>query len=439
MNKNELLEILQDWNLWKQDLPAGVPRPAYLARLQRLLKDRQVLVITGPRRAGKSFLMRQLALELTRQGVEKARILMMNFEDPRLTEPSVKLLQQIYESYLEFLAPREEPFIFLDEVQEMEGWEKWVRTMHELRKAALIISGSNAKLLGRELGTLLTGRHLDVTVFPLSFREFLRFNGLSAADPLDIGSRRVEIRRLFHRYLEYGGFPEVALAESKKEILLGYFEDVVNRDLLRRFRIRKPQEMKALVKFYLSNVATPTTFNSMGKHLGISTATVEKFSGYLEQIYLVSFLKRFSFKVREQEKSPRKVYSIDTGLSNAVGFRFSQDAGRLAENLVFLALRRKQLFRPEMELYYWKDVHHREVDFVIKEGLHVTELLQVCWNIEDPRTRRREIQGLAKALGGFRQARGLLITGEAEGRQEIQGKGVEVIPLWRWLLQEEAE
>jgi len=437
VEKNELIAILQDWNLWKQELPSGIPRPAYLTQLKRLLKSRQVLVITGPRRAGKSFLMRQLALELVRQGAEKSRTLMMNFEDPRLTEPGVHLLQQIYEAYREFLAPPADPFLFLDEVQEIDGWEKWVRTMHELRKASLIISGSNAKLLGRELGTLLTGRHLDVTVLPLSFGEFLRFNGLTVKDPLDVASKQVEIRGLFRRYLEYGAFPEVALAENKKEILLGYFEDLVHKDLLRRFRIRKPNELKDLVKFYLSNAATLTTFNSMAKQLKISTATVEKFSGYLEQVYLVSFLQRFSFKVREQRKSPRKVYAVDTGLAHAVGFRFSENIGRMAENLVFLALKRRQFFQPDMELYYWKDIHHREVDFVVKKGARVVELIQVCWDLGAAPARKREMQGLAKALREFRQARGSVITGEVEAQEEIQGRKVRVVPLWRWLLQEE--
>ncbi len=438
MNKTELIGILQDWNFWRKDIEAGVTRKEYLASVGKCLSTNQVVTVTGPRRAGKSFIMRQAAKDLMHNGTPKENILMVNFEDPRFTELDAKLLEQMYETYLEFLSPKGQPFLFLDEIQEINGWEKWVRYMHELRKAKLVVSGSNAKLLSRELGTLLTGRHLDVTVFPLSFREFLTFNGLIIKDRLDAVKKRIEIRSLLRKYLEHGSFPEVVLSEQKKEILLSYFEDLVNKDLLRRFNVRKPQELKALVKFYLSNVAALTTFNSIEKFLKISGATVEKFSGYLEQVYLVFFLKRFSFKVREQEKNPRKIYAIDTGLSNAVGFRFSENIGRLAENVVFLELKRRQTFNPGLELYYWKDVHHREVDFVLKEGTKVTQLIQVCWNVEDPQTKERELRSLAKAMNELDVKEALVVTEDYDADEAFKGKRVQFIPLWKWLLEAES-
>jgi predicted AAA+ superfamily ATPase len=437
MNKSELIEILQDWNLWRKDLDAGVARHEYLASVRKCLSTNHVVTITGPRRAGKSFLMRQAAKDLLQRGTPKEHLLMVNFEDPRFTELDAKLLEQIYETYLEFLSPKGPSVLFLDEIQEIVGWEKWVRYMHELKKAKLVVSGSNAKLLSRELGTLLTGRHLDVTVFPLSFREFLAFNHVVINDRLDAVSKRIEIRSLLRKYLEHGSFPEVALSEQKKDILLSYFEDLVNKDLLRRFNIRKPQELRALVKFYLSNVATLTTFNSIEKFLNISGATVEKFSGYLEQVYLVFFLKRFSFKVREQEKNPRKVYAIDTGLSNAVGFRFSENIGRLAENVVFLELKRRQTFHPDLELYYWKDVHHREVDFVLKEGVKVTQLIQVCWNVDDAKTKDRELRSLAKAMQELHPECALVVTEDYEAEELFKGKPITFTPLWKWLLSED--
>ncbi|MBI3292441.1 MAG: AAA family ATPase, partial [Elusimicrobia bacterium] len=240
MNKTELIEILQDWNFWRKDIEAGVTRQEYLASVRKCLNTNQVVTVTGPRRAGKSFIMRQAAKDLMHSGTPKERILMVNFEDPRFTELDAKLLEQIYETYLEFLSPKGQSILFLDEIQEIDGWEKWVRYMHELRKAKLVVSGSNAKLLSRELGTLLTGRHLDVTVFPLSFREFLAFNHVVITDRLDAVEKRIEIRSLLRKYLEHGSFPEVALSEQKKDILLSYFEDLVNKDLLRRFNVRKP-------------------------------------------------------------------------------------------------------------------------------------------------------------------------------------------------------
>jgi len=434
MNKTEILQILQDWNFWTKDLETGFPRGEYLSRVNQLLGTNQVLTVTGPRRAGKSFMMRQVAKELIRSNTPKANILIVNFEDPRFTDMNVKLLQEIYESYLEFLGPRGQVFLFLDEVQEVKGWEKWVRYLHELKKAKIFVSGSNANLLSRELGTLLTGRHLDLTVFPLSFKEFLEFNQIQWADRLGFLEKRIEIGRLFRNYLESGTFPEVVLSEQKKEILLNYFEDLLSKDLFRRFKIRKQERLKALVKFYLSNISSLTTFNSMEKFLEISRDTIEKFSNYLEQVYLIFFLKRFSFKVREQEKNPRKVYAIDTGLSNAIGFRFSENIGKLAENLVFLELKRRQASHPELELFYWKDIHHREVDFVIKEGSGIQELIQVCWNTQEAKTKDREIKSLVKAMNELDQNEALVLTENYEGEEKFKRKKIKFTPLQKWLL-----
>jgi uncharacterized protein len=434
IDKNDLMAILNDWNSWGKEFVTGVARPQYLPKLRRLMGSRQVVIVTGARRSGKSVLMRQAAGALAVDGISWENMLFVNLEDSRFPMLNVRLLDRLFETYLEFLKPQGEIYVFLDEIQEVQEWEKWVRSMHELRKAKMVVSGSNAHLLSRELGTLLTGRHLDLTVFPLSFQEFLAFNGVTAEGKLALIAKRIEIRSLLRKYLESGGFPEVALAEQKKEILLSYFEDLVHKDLVRRFRIRKPQELTALVKFYLSNTASMVTFSSIEKFLQISADTVEKFSGYLEQAYLVFFLKRFSFKVREQEKSPRKAYAIDTGLSNAVGFRFSDNLGRLAENVVFLELKRRQVMEPDFELFYWKDIQHREVDFVVKKGTKIYQLIQVCWTLTDHRTKERELRGLAKAMEEFKTNRAIIITEDEEGEEAVAGETIAVIPLWKWLL-----
>ena len=435
MDKNEIIEILEDWNFWKRDLEAGIKRPIYLNKLKGFLKTGQVVAITGARRVGKSFLMRQLIRSLITDGVDRNNILMVNFEDPRFTELDARTLQRTYEVYLEFLNPKAEVFIFLDEVQEVSGWERWVRTIHELNKAKLVVSGSNAKLLSKELSTLLTGRHIDLIVFPLSFKEYLAFNRIDLKDRLDFVSKRVEIEGFFRKYLEWGSFPEVVLlSNERKQMLLHYFEDIINKDLIRRYKIRKSDRLNSLAKFYLTNISSSITFSSLEKFLNISADTVEKFSRYLEDAYLLFFLKRFSFKVKEQEKSPRKVYAIDTGLANTIGFRFSQNLGRLAENIIFLELvRRKTLEKNGLELYYWKDPQHREVDFVLKEGLKVSQILQVCWEINRPETRTREIKALLKAMEELKLNEGFVMTQDLEKEESIRGRKVRYVPLWRWL------
>lgn len=438
MDKNEILDILNDWNDWQGQQDIGIARSAYLNRLEDFITgSNQVITITGPRRAGKSYLMRQMARRISDKGVNKKSILFVNFEDPRFLFLDTKLLIQIYDVYREFLSPTDTPYIFLDEIQDVVGWEKWVRTMHELRKAKMIVSGSNAHLLSRELGMLLTGRHLDFTVFPLSFTEYLMFNKVEAKTFFDLDRRKTEISGFLRKYMEDGSFPEVALSAKKKEVLLNYFEDLLTKDLLKRFHIRKSQAMKALIKYYLSNSGNLITFTSAGKYLQISADTIERFSGYLEDIYLIFLLKRFSFKIKEQEKSPRKIYAIDTGLCNTLGFRFSENIGRLAENIVYLALKRKQILNPQIELFYWKDIQHREVDFVIKEGLKPTSLIQVCWNMRDEKIKNRELRSLQKAMKELNITDATIITDATEGKEKLNGFTVKTASLWKWLLSEE--
>src|SRR3989344_4052804 len=382
MSKNEIVKILEDWNFWTKDLNTGVPRELYLDELDKIMPSEQIKVITGARRSGKSYLMRQMAKRLMdEKGVNKSNILIVNFEDPRFSGLSTGLLQHIFDVYLEHQMPQGKIYVFLDEVQEIPQWEKWVRTVQELGKANIVVSGSNAKLLSGELATVLTGRHLDTTVLPLSFRELLSF-----------------------------------------------------KDLKKRYKIRKTEEIKILIKFYLSNISSPVTFSSSGKFLRMSAQSVERFSSYLEASYLLFFLKRFSFKVKEQEKSPRKVYAVDTGLANTVGFQFSGNLGKLAENLVFLELKRKTYFDQFLEIYYWKSLAQEEVDFVVKKGAKIKELIQVCWDLQNVNTKKRETKALLKAMNEFKLKKGLIITEDYEGEEDYEEKKIQYVTLRKWLL-----
>lgn len=433
MKKDEIYAILNDWNLWNHRLKTGVERPVYLRKLQSILPSGQVAVITGPRRSGKSFVMRQLAQGLVDNGVPANQILLVNFEDPRFSPLNAGLLQEIFETYLEYMRPAGKPYIFLDEIQEVDQWEKWVRTVHELNKAVIVISGSNAKLLSAELSTVLTGRHLDVRVLPLSFSEFLLFNDLNLREQNDIVLNQSRVNGLWNDYLTNGGFPETVMSDNKKEILLHYFDDLAEKDLARRYHLRKADKIKELARFYLSNTARPTTFTSVGKFLGITAATAERFSHYLENAFLCFFLRRFSFTVKEQTKSPRKVYSVDTGLSRAVGFESSPNIGWHAENAVFLELLRRQSDNPDLELFYWKDVQHHEVDFVLKEKGRVTKLIQVVWDMSNQKVREREKKNLLKAMAELKCQNGLVLTADFAGEEYVDGLKVVYKKITDWL------
>lgn len=434
MDKNQILEILEDWNFWRKDIYSGIKRKEYLDLAWRFLQSNVVLSIIGVRRSGKSYLMRQLAKELMGKGIEKEEILIINFEDKRFSEVNLKLLDQIYETYLEILKPRKKPYLFLDEINKVQEWERWVRTFHELNKAKLIVSGSSAKLMRGELATLLTGRHLDITTFPLTFKEFLYFKGLAVKDELDLVAKKIEIKSYFNEYLEYGGFPEVILSQEKKQLLLTYFDDIITKDIEQRYNVKEREKLRSLARFYLTNISNGITFNSLRKFLELSTETIEKFSSYLEETNLIFFVKKFSYKVKEQDKSARKVYSIDLGLARAVGFRFTENKGFAFENLVALKLKKGQSLNPLFEIYYWKDYLNHEVDFVVKEGLEVKELIQVSYDLSKEETKKREIRALFKAMEEFKLDESLVITEDYEGEEEIKNKRIKFIPLWKWLL-----
>ncbi len=435
LDKPTILEILSDWNFWKRDLPVGIERERYLSRVNSFLKSNVILAIIGVRRAGKSFLMRQIAKRLISQGVKRENILIVNFEDKRFIDFSIELLDKIYETYLETVKPKEgKVFLFLDEVHKVSQWERWVRTFHELQKGKVIISGSSANLMKGELATLLTGRHLDLNVFPLSFSEFLYFKGLKIKNDLDLVSQKITIRKYFNEYFEFGGFPEVVLSDEKKLLLLTYFDDIITKDIEGRFQIKEKMKLRSLIRFYLSNIGNLITFNSLKKILEISTDTIEKFSYFFVQANLIFFLKKFSFKIKKQEKSPRKVYTIDLGLANAVGFRFSQRKDFAFENLVALELKRKQNDDPLLEMYYWQDERKREVDFVLKRNFQVKECIQVSAVETEKEIPEREIKSLLKCAEKLKCSNLLIITSDYEGEKKIKNKLIKFIPLWKWLL-----
>jgi predicted AAA+ superfamily ATPase len=437
MEKSRIIEVLAGWNFWNRDLEVGIPRKSYLDELLRFVKADKIVSIVGVRRSGKSTLMRQMAKAMIEAGTDRKNILIVNFEEPEFEGANVGLLQRIYEAYLEILRPPGKPFLFLDEVQNVERWERFVRALNERKEAFIAISGSSSRLLSQELATVLTGRQIYFEIFPLSFREFLSFEGMEIGGMEEALLNSSKIRGLFREYLEVGGFPEIVLNKDpayRARTSRSYYEDIISRDVVQRFKIRKPEGLKALARFYLTNISSPISFNRISRFLNLPTETIRRFSYSLETANLIFFTKRFSWSVKEQENSPRKVYSVDVGISNAIGFRFRENLGKVAENLVAVELRRKMAQNPSTEVFYWKDIGQREVDFVVKEGLRVKQLIQVCWDPTDEATRKRELKGLARAMEGFKLREGLVLTEDFEGEEKINGRRVRFVPLWKWLI-----
>lgn len=427
MEKEKIIEILDEWNFWSKTPDYGILRDGYLQRFEKMKATKQVVFITGVRRSGKSTLMKQHIKEMIDGGDDKRNSLYINFEEPKfIGELSVDFLIDTFDAYLEIVQPTSTPNLFLDEIQHIEGWERFVRALHEKGGANIFVSGSSARLLSKELGTALTGRHVDIHVYPLTFREFLDFNNLTLETTLDIVSNKLKIRQMIRDYLSFGGFPLVVLFEGKNEILRDYFDDIILRDIAERYRVLKIDKLRSLAKYYLTNIGSPSSFRKIANFIGISLDSVERYSHYFSDAYLIFFVKKFSYSLKEQEKNPRKVYAIDPGLRNIVSFKFSEDVGKLYENTVFL-----ELYRRGKEVYYHKDKH--ECDFVVKRGETIAQALQVCYSFTG-HTREREIAGLIEAMDEFKLSEGTIITDEMETVEKHGEKSIRFVPLWKWLL-----
>ncbi len=431
MEKIEILNILNDWNFWKRDVETGIERPELLEKVKCLAKTKEIVVVKGIRRSGKSTLLLQFCKSLIDSGIEKKNFLIVNFEDPRFNQLNLELLNKIYEIYLTELDPDEKHYVILDEVQTVSGWEKFARFLHESKKVGVFVTGSSSKLLSSEYSTALAGRHLDIEVKPLSFREYLKFNGIGAGSKLEISSNRHKIKRALSDYLKWGGFPRVALTKSdseKQDFLNTYFRDIIIKDISMRNRVKETEKLEDLAKYYLSNISTLQSFSKIKNFLKLNLDTVERFSSYLAQVYLLSFVRKFSFSKKEQILNPRKVYCSDSGMRNSVSFVFSRDSGRLAENLIF-----NYLQASGQEIFYWKGTG--EVDFVVKKGRKITNAMQVCWNLSDKETKEREIKGLVEFCRKFKLKSGFVLTEDYSKEEKADGIKIIYKPIWEYVLE----
>lgn len=424
-NIQETKRALYHWNYWGADLPTGIPRDRYTNLvLRKFHESNQVIVITGPRKSGKSYVMRQVIKRLISLGLEPKNTLYINFEDLRLAKLTSAQLLEIINNYKQESVGAGDFVVLLDEIAEIAGWEKTVRTLYETSTARIILSGSNSKLLSGELASSLTGRHVDITVYPLSFNEYKNFKNISSkAQQSDV--------LLLNSFLENGGFPLATLSQDPKEVLVTYWNDLLEKDLIRRYAIRKTSKFKDLATFYLTNASNLITFGKMGKNLEIKSDTVEKYSSCMENAFLMFFPKVFSYKHKEVLRNPRKVYCIDTGLQHFAGFSFSQNLGWKMENFMFLELLKSQKYQLK-DMHYWKNEQHKEVDFVV-QGEGGLQVIQACWDTQNTRTLDREQRSLLLCLKDLGVKEGLIITSQTKAETEIDGFKIRTVPVLDWV------
>jgi predicted AAA+ superfamily ATPase len=386
------------------------------------LKHPNAVIITGARRVGKSFLS-----FLTLAGRSFGYL---NFDDERIALTGEKL-NQVLECFFELYGDLDT--LILDEIQNIEGWELFVSRLR--RSKRVIVTGSNSMLLSGELATRLTGRHLDHTLLPFSFREHLQMKGIPfAAGKTESTRQAAAIKRELELYLRDGGFPEVY--KFGKAILKTLYEDVVRKDIILRHKIRKTAEFKDLARYLFSNFSREFTFSKLKNVTGIADIhTVRKFVDYMASAYLLFIVERFSFKLKQQIIAPKKIYGIDPGLIMAVSFQISKNLGAIHENAVALELLRWKYYTdPGLEVYYWKNSRQEEVDFVVKSGKKVRQLIQSSYSMSDYQTRQREIGALLKAADELRCSNLLIVTADEEKTERHGRHSIKMIPFWKWLL-----
>lgn len=390
-----------------------------ISKIKGLVSTDITLLITGVRRCGKSILAFMLGKD--------EKYAYVNFEDERL-RVEAKDLNMILEAV--YSLKGDVDLLIFDEIQNISGWERFITRL--LLNKKIIITGSNARLLSKELATYLTGRHIDLVLFPFSFREALRFKGF---EPNVYSTRDVaKTKNYLKEYLENGGFP--LAYKIGRLFLVENYKDILERDIVQRYKIKYTGVLKDLAKYLVSNAASEVSYNKLKNIFNVkSVHTIINYTNYLQNAYLIFLIGRFSFKLKQQMLAPKKVYCVDAGLANALGFKISERYGSLIENVVAIELLRRQSLNRGLEVYYWKDSQQREVDFVLKGGLKVKQLLQVCYDVENYSVKERELNALTKASKDLRCKDLLVITWDYEAEEKVEGSRVKFTPLWKWLLE----
>ncbi len=436
MDKKEILAILEEWNHWSRPFRKTFVRTKYQKEVSHKANADEILFIKGVRRSGKSTILLNHIEELIANGVPKEDILFVNLEDPRFaTSLSLGLLEEIKQAYLYYMNPSKRPYIFLDEIQNIEGFEKWLLKEYELQSSHLFATGSNSKLLSKEIGSSLSGRYLDIQVSPLSFKEFLGFNTIEIEKPYDLASRQMEIERYFEQFISYGGFPKVVLIEDvslKEAELKNYFDSILLRDVVARYKLDNFRVLEQLSILLLSSIGNLISITKIKNRMGVSHDLASRYIEYLENTYMIQSVPLFDWSLQKQYVNPKKIYSIDTGLSKRVSFEVGKRMGDMLENIVYLELKRRY-----SEIYYFKTSQGYEVDFLLKEYEQITHLLQVSQTLEDDKTKKRELRALVKAYDELKHVDSIrlwLLTMDESSIEQIDGKEIEIINILEWLL-----
>ncbi|MCX8182999.1 MAG: ATP-binding protein [Crenarchaeota archaeon] len=401
-----------------------IERDVDAEKLRSFLSQPNILTVLGVRRCGKSLLSWMLL-----RGLKFGYV---NFFDERLAGFEAKNLGNLLEAFYQLYGTDLE-YMVLDEIQHVNGWERFVSRMRTSKK--IIVTGSSSQLLSSELATLLTGRHVDFVLYPFNFREFLRIRGVELGENWQYSTIVIsKLKSMLEEYLKTGGFPEAS--KFGRRILVSIYSDVLEKDVASRHRVKKTVALKEFVRYMVSNVSSEFSFSRLRRILNIKDVhTVKNYAEWVSEAYLLFFLERFSPKLKLQFISPKKAYCVDNGIVTSIGFRVSENLGGLMENLVAVELLRRRSYSfSDFEVFYWRDYQHNEVDFIVKNGLNIKQLIQVTYATGRDEVNPREVKALLKASGELRCKDLLVVTWDYEDEAVSNGRKIRYIPLWKWLL-----
>lgn len=429
----KLAYLLTEW--FESTLPEIIPRDIKID----FTDDRFITTIAGVRRSGKTYTFFD-AIKSLKQSHPASNIIFINFEDDRLLPIEGNEVSELLNVFRQRFDYHENKriYLFLDEIQNIPDWEKSIRRIHDHEQQVKIaITGSSSKLLSTEIATSLRGRTISYSIYTLSFNEFLRFNTFELKDTTNIyySSQRDQLIRHYNEYQQFGGFPDVVLSKNKTAILKEYFRAIFYRDIVERYNIRNIQLFENLMKLVVQTMSARFSYGKIQNVLAsigqkVSKATLVDYMAKIESSFFAFQVPIFSYAIKDQLQYPRKIYLIDPGIRNAVTFRFSDDSGRLMENVVFNHLQRQA----DTDIYYWANEQGYEVDFVIKNGMLVTDLIQVCERLHDDKTKKREFRALISALNEFNLDKATIITLNEYGDETVENKTIHIRPIWMWLL-----
>src|SRR3989338_3731152 len=419
LSETEIKEILVTQRETILNKKYGIER-AVLQEVASKLKLPQVVVLTGLRRSGKSTVLRQLI----KKHYHDEDFYYLNFEDERLFNFPANEFNRLYERLVGLYGKKKT--FFLDEIQNVPNFETFVRRLYE-EGFKFFITGSSASLLSKELGTKLTGRHVDIIVRPFSFLEFLELKGVKInKESIYKTETKVKIKKYFEEYLIRGGMPEY-LIYNDPELLTRVYEDTIIKDIAVRYRVDNVVVLRQLYSYLINNFANKFSYNSIKKFTSIkSVNTIKKFVSYLEETYFAKTINKFDYSYKKQIINDKKFYVLDNGFIGILSKKLTNDGGWLLENLVFNCLNNFH------EVFYYSD--KKECDFLIVKNKEVKQAIQVCYELNE-KNREREIEGLIEAIEKFKFKEGLLLTNNQEEELKLGGKKIVIKPVWKWLLE----